>query len=58
MKTTEEDFDDIHDCDLCRWCSLKEGCQTDPNFGCQKAESVRRMVEKKPRTVTDDVDRT
>ena len=35
-------WDQDHDCDVCRCCELKPGCQTEPNFGCQTEEKQRR----------------
>ena len=31
-----------HDCDTCRGCELKPGCQTETGFGCQVEEKQRR----------------
>ena len=38
----QPDWAAIHNCETCRGCELRPGCQTESNFGCQGEERARR----------------
>lgn len=42
LAVSQNEWDEIHECVFCSECELKPGCQTEPNFGCQREEKERR----------------
>ena len=42
IAVTQHEWDEIHDCNFCSECELRNGCRTEPNFGCQADEKNRR----------------
>jgi len=51
IAVTQHEWDEIHDCNFCVECELRNGCQTEPNFGCQAEEKKRRAAARDERRV-------
>jgi len=51
IAVTQHEWDEIHDCNFCSECELRNGCRTEPNFGCQAEEKKRRAAARDERRV-------